>query len=143
MANIKEQKIWRKNFSIRQVYYQFVTPAILDMINYQPPIFSNILREFVWVQKEDDNIATYVAASQLRRFIDRTINIIQSQPQLINDIHQETIKRTRDYFKYSASLLKINLPDLSTSELIKIYKKLIYHQMFHRLKLIWLNCRYL
>lgn len=35
MAN-KNQKIWRKNFSIRQVHYQFVTPAVVDMFLYQP-----------------------------------------------------------------------------------------------------------
>jgi len=127
----KKQKIWRDNFSIRQVHYQFVTPACIDMINYQPSIFKGILRELVWVQQDDNNIATYFPVDQLRAFIDYTIRIIQAKPELIDKMHRETAHRVADYFKCSAALLKINFKNLSTAELIKNYQKIIHHQMIH------------
>ena len=130
MAN-KREKIWRKNFSVSQAHYKFVTPACFDMLNYQPSCFKNILRELVWVQQDDNNIATYFPIDELRKFIDYTIKVIQTKPELIDKMHQETTRRIAAYFKYSASLLKINLRSLNTGELIKIYRKIIHHQMVH------------
>ncbi len=127
----KKQKIWRKNFSVRQGNYQFLTPAGFDMVYYQPPYFKNILHESVWVQQDDNNIATYFPINQLRKFIDHTIGIIQAKPELIDNMHQETAHRVADYFKCSAALLKINFKNLRTVELIKNYQKIIHHQMIH------------
>lgn len=127
----KKKKIWRENFSILNVHYQFITPAVFDMLNYQPSIFMDILKEAVWVQQDDNNIATYFPIDQLRRYIDHTIKIIQAKPGVIDKMHRETALKIDDYFKCSARLLKINLKNLDNQELAEEYQKIIHHQMVH------------
>lgn len=129
--NKENKKIWRENFSILNVHYQFITPAVFDMLNYQPSIFKGILKEAVWVQQDDNNLATYFPVDQLRRFIDHTIKIIKARPGVIDKMHRETTLKINDYFKCSASLLKINLRQLSAEELAKKYQEIIRHQMIH------------
>lgn len=128
MTQSKSKKIWRNNFAVGNTHYQQGTPNCADIITYAHPVFKNILREVVWVQKGDDNIASYVPVSQLRDLIDKTILTIKVDPKLINTIHQAAIKMCTEYFSYSRKLLKLDLEKLSKQELIKVYQRLVYHQ---------------
>ena len=125
----KQNKIWRKNFEVQRCHLQMATPAIFDMMHYQHITVGRIItRELVWVQIDYDNIGSYVLIDQLRKLVKATIDVIRKNPKLIEDIHKKTINYSRDYFNYAKSILKINLSQLSNSQLSKIYEKLIWHQ---------------
>ncbi|MCK5061803.1 hypothetical protein KAR28_04590 [Candidatus Parcubacteria bacterium] len=125
----KQNKIWRKNFEVKRAHYQIATPAIFDMMHYQHITVGRIImRELVWVQKDYDNIGSYVPIDQLRKLVEATMDVIQKNPRLIENIHKKTIGYNRNYFNYAKSILKINLSQLSNSQLSEIYEKLIWHQ---------------
>ena len=110
-------------------HYQIATPAIFDMMHYQHITVGRIImHELVWVQKDYNNIGSYVPIDQLRKLVEATMDVIQKNPKLIKDIHKKTINYNKDYFNYAKSILKINLSQLSNSQLSEIYKKLIWHQ---------------
>ncbi len=129
MAKQKGKKIWRSNFSIRNTHYQTATPAFFAFMNYQPKIFQGLIHECVWVQKGVDNVNSYIPISQLRRLIERTLEVIEKQPALVNKIHRETMIHIRNYFQYAARVKKMDLKKMSVAELIKAYNKLMYYQM--------------
>ena len=110
-------------------HYQIATPAIFDMMHYQHITVGRIImHELVWVQKDYNNIGSYVPIDQLRKLVEATMDVIQKNPRLIENIHKKTIGYNRNYFNYAKSILKINLSQLSNSQLSEIYKKLIWHQ---------------
>jgi phosphohistidine swiveling domain-containing protein len=128
MTRSKNEKIWRNNFAVGNTHYQMATPNLADMITYAHPVFKNILHEIVWVQKGDNNIASYTPISQLRALIDKVISTIKVDPKLINTIHQAAIRMCTEYFSYSRKLLELDLEKLNKKELIRIYQNLSYHQ---------------
>lgn len=131
MTRSKNKKIWRDNFSIRNTHYQMGTTGCASIFIYPVKIFRNILHELVWVQKGDDNIASYVLISELRALIDKTLLIIKTQPKLIRQLHKSTTVICDKYFAYSDKVLKLNLKKLNKNELIKVYEHLLYYQQIH------------
>jgi len=127
----KKNKIWRLNFAVNNAQYHMITPNASDMTFYVADAFRGILREVICVQKGNDNIASYVPVAQLRALIDKTLDLIQSNPQLIAEIHHSTVKKCQDYFTYARSLLKVDFRKLSKEELISVYELLLYHQQGH------------
>ncbi len=128
---MKEQykKIWRKNFEIENCSYFMATPAIAGLIYYQSKtVGKKILRELVWVQKDYKNIGSYVLASELRRLIKKTIEVMIRDPELINNIHKKAYIDNKKYFNFAKSVLEINLSKLTNNELGKLHKKITDHQ---------------
>jgi len=127
----KPKKIWRKNFEIKKTHFQMASPILFNIPNYHiKTVGKKILNEVIWIQQDYENTATYFVVNELRELIEKTIEVMQKNPKLINDIHKKAKKYNIDYFNYAKSILKMDLKKLSSAQLAKIYDQLVFHQHF-------------
>lgn len=100
-----------------------------SFIKYQTKTIKRIiLHEFVWIQKDYDNLATYIPLKQLRLAIKETINAIKNEPVKVERVRKKTVDYSADYFNFAKDILKIELKKLSNIQLADLYKKLILKQ---------------
>ncbi len=126
------KKIWRKNFEIKRTALHMATPAIYDMLVYQPvTVGKMILKEFVWVQKNYDNTGAFAPVEQLRSLIDATIEEIRNHPDKISAIHKKAELLASQFFEFSKKINQVDLAKLSNKELVNIFKKFNYWQEIH------------
>jgi len=123
------KKIWRKNFEIENCGYFLATPVIAGLIYYQPKtVGKKILRELVWIQKDYKNISSYVPIKELRRLVEKIIEVINKKPEMITGIHKQAREDNEKYFSFAKSIFRVDLRKLTNDELGRLHKKLINHQ---------------
>lgn len=86
------------------------------------------MHEFIWIQKDYNNLATYIPLKQLRLTIKETLNAIKNEPVRIKRVHRKTTQYSNDYFNFAKETLEIDLKNLSNIQLADLYKKFILIQ---------------
>lgn len=121
---MKNNNIYRQNFSVKGVNYQMCTPIAFSSFNAQPGVLKNIIKNFVWVQKGLDNTASYFTIKDVREVVEFTMDKIKNNPAFIEKMHTQAYEYNKKFFKYSKQVLKLNLSKLTGAELIKTYDHL-------------------
>ncbi len=119
------KKIWRKNFEIKKTCYQLLAESAESFFVFQKPTLNKYyLKEGVMVSENGDNIGSYFVKNELRDLIKNTLDAIIKNPKRVHGIHEKAIKYNKDFFLELKKAEKINLENLSKTELIKLYKHL-------------------
>jgi len=104
---------------------KLLSPAIYDMMLYQKATLGRrLLKEFIVIQKDYDNVGSYGPIDQLRCLIEATMKVIIKNPARIERVHQKAIKYSKDYFNFARKLQKIDLRKLSNRRLGQLFDRL-------------------
>jgi len=126
---MKDKRVWRKNFSIQRCHYQMATPTMYDVVIFQKEtVNNNILKEFIWLQKDVDCIGTYVPIDQLRELVDATMEVFIKEPERLEKIHKKNEEYNDEFFEYCNSIVDTDFSKIGKKEVIEIFKKLNYYQ---------------
>ncbi|MDD4271658.1 MAG: PEP-utilizing enzyme [Patescibacteria group bacterium] len=118
-------KIWRKNFEIKQIEYIMMSEAMESIFNFQKPtVKKNYLNQSFAVFENGDNTGTYFLKNELRNFIKNIIKEIISGPERIKKIQNKATEYNQAYFDKLKKIEKIKYEKLSSRQLVKIFYQL-------------------
>lgn len=127
------KKIWRKNFEVKKIDYQLLVEAFESFYIFQKHITGKrYLNEAISIVKKGNNVGTYFVKNELRELIEKVIEKIVRNPERIYKLHLKTIEYNKKYFSEAKKVDKLELSEIKTGKLIKIYQNLFkWMQLSH------------
>ncbi|MDO8581304.1 MAG: hypothetical protein Q7S16_00305 [bacterium] len=122
----RQQKIWRKNFSIQRVDYQMPYVVMEEFYHMQKRFPGRVyITEAIWLTKQGEKIATYFRKDELRALTDATLRKIIEDPDAADVLHKKTIQYNQEYFSLSQQFEKMQWQKMSARELVSWYERIV------------------
>jgi len=119
------KKIWRKNFEIKRMSFYLAQEVFDATYEFQSKTTGKKnINEAIWINKDEENIATYFLKDQLRDLVNDSMNKVIKRPDLLISIHQQNTGHVRQLFKLLVEAQKLNLLKLSDRQLVHLYDEI-------------------